>query len=125
MNILFLCVGNACRSIIAENLFNKYSKKFRAESSGIKPSSKIDENTIVALKEVGINVSNKKPKIFDINKKYDIVITMCGLSCPIVPTKKLIEWNIEDCKGKSLEKFREIRNEIEKNVLQLIKEMEG
>lgn len=113
MNILFLCVGNACRSVIAEELFNKYSKKFKAISSGIKPSSKVDEKTITVLNEIGINIENKKPKLIDLNKKYHIVITIGLNDCPVVPTKKLIEWNIEDCKGQTIEKFRELVKEME------------
>ncbi|SHN52199.1 arsenate reductase ArsC [Desulfovibrio litoralis] len=89
MNILFLCTGNSCRSILAEGIFNKLAPKgFSAESAGSNPAGYIHPKALEELKKHGINTDNFKSKSWDfISKKPDILITLCdsanGETCPL------------------------------------------
>jgi arsenate reductase len=123
--ILFVCVENSCRSQIAEAIFNYLASKrntpARASSAGTMPVTEIDSEAIKVLKEIDVNISNKKPKLIteEMIKQADRVITMGCLKkdvCPIIFFSKIEDWGIEDPKGKSIEKFREIRDIIKRKV---------
>jgi protein-tyrosine-phosphatase len=124
--ILFVCVENAGRSQMAEGFFNqKYAPKgYRAISAGTRPVSQINTLAIQAMKEIGIDISEQKSKIIteDIIRNSDVRINMGCMdkqSCPALFIKNVIEWGIEEPKGKTLEKVREIRDDIEQRVKQL------
>ena len=125
--ILFICIENACRSQIAKGFINTLTANAWADSAGIKPAEEVDPNAIRVMKEVDIDISQNKPKMltFGMNNEFDYIVTMgCINECPITPKNKTIDWNIEDPKGKSINKYREIRDQIEKNVKKLIREIE-
>jgi arsenate reductase (thioredoxin) len=126
--ILFVCVENAGRSQIAEAFANNYGKdRITASSAGNKPADKINPIVVQVMKEKGIDISANTPKLltFKMAQEADLIITMgCNDQgiCPgpfFIPT---IEWKLEDPKGKPIEKVREIRNQIERQVQDLIKE---
>ena len=124
--VLFVCRENACRSQMAQGFFNTSITNTWAESAGIKPADKVDTIAIKVMKEVNINISQKKPKILTskMNDEFDYIITMgCIDRCPITPKEKTIEWDIEDPKGKTIEKYRDIRDMIKHHVEELIDEM--
>ena len=128
-NVLFICVGNSGRSQMAEAFFNHLAQgKARATSSGTNPASAVSPTVIQAMNEVGIDISSNRPKklTVEILDKADKVITMgCGAEnvCPatFVETE---DWELEDPKGQSIEKIREIRDQIKTRVEKLIKEMQ-
>ena len=79
------------------------------------------------MKEKGIDLSGKRPK--SLNElptiEMDYLVTMgCEETCPAVLAKKIIEWEIPDPKGKSIDVFREIRDLIEDKVRSLLKEID-
>ena len=120
--VLFVCVENSCRSHIAEAIFNSMAGG-GAESAGISPAEEVDKGTIEAMKEIGIDISGKKPKVLipKMNEKFDFIVTMgCIDGCPVTPREKTIEWNIEDPKGKSIEEYRKARDVIKQKVKKLI-----
>jgi len=126
--ILFVCVHNAGRSQMAEAFFNHYSKgKAQAFSAGTHYASHINPAVVEALKEVGIDLGNKRPKMLTLEMLglADKVISMgCGVEgvCPatFVPTE---DWQLEDPEGKPIEQVRAIRDEIEIKVKKLIEEI--
>ena len=126
--VLFVCVENAGRSQMAEAFANKYGKdKFNVSSAGNKPAEKVNPTVVEVLKEKGIDISTNKPKMltFQMAQDADLIITMgCNDQgvCPGPFFKPTVDWKLEDPKGKSLEKVREIRDDIEKRVLKLIQE---
>ncbi|MFQ6082303.1 MAG: arsenate reductase ArsC [Candidatus Aminicenantia bacterium] len=123
-NILFVCIENSCRSQMAEAFARFYGKgKIEAYSAGSKPASKVDELAILVMKERGIDISHQKSKSFDNlpAEKFDIVVSMgCGEQCPFVPAKIRLEWDIPDSKGKSIDFFRKVRDEIERKIIALL-----
>ena len=127
--ILFVCVENSARSQIAEALFNSISTKARAESAGTKPASAVNPLAVQVMKEVGIDISGSKPKMltFQMINSAERMITMgCtgNAVCPgaMSPSE---DWRIDDPVGKSIEKFREIRDVIRKKVEKLVQDLEN
>jgi len=126
---LFVCVENAGRSQMAEAFANHYSKgKIEAISAGTMPSTEVNPVVIKAMQEKGIDISKNKPKLLttEMIQEADMVITMgCGAErfCPAPLLKKVVEWELEDPKDKPIEKVRQIRDEIERKVLKLIKDI--
>jgi len=126
--VLFVCVENARRSQMAEAFLNKLAKgQAVAVSAGDRPASKVDEKAVEVMKEIGIDITEQRPKALTMKmvEEADVVITMgCGADvCPVVP-KRVEEWKIEDPAGKPVAKFREVRNEIKKRVEKLVKALE-
>ncbi len=128
-NILFVCVENAGRSQIAEAFANHYGKgKVMASSAGVMLAERVNPVVVEAMKEKGIDISMNKPKLLTTKmaEEADKIITMgCSVEqiCPAPLLKNVIDWALEDPKGKPIEKVREIRDEIEKRVLKLIAEL--
>ena len=127
--VLFVCVENAGRSQMAEGFFKKYAPKgFKVQSAGTKPVSQINPIVVEAMKEVGINISNQKSKEIteEMMRSSDPIVNMGCMDksfCPTLFLPKVIEWNLQDPKGKSIEKVREIRDEIEERVRELVAEI--
>lgn len=124
--VLFVCVENAGRSQMAEGFFNKDAPKgYKAISAGTKPVSQINPLAVDVMYEIGIDISRQHSKDITedmIRNSANIVNMGCmeKESCPTLFLYNLLDWNIEDPKGKSIEKVREIRNEIEQRVKELI-----
>ncbi len=124
--ILFVCVENAGRSQMAEAFANKFGEgKLVAQSAGIKLAAKVNPLVVQAMREVGIDISSNKPKLLTMQmaNQADLIVTMgCGASdfCPGPFFKETVDWALEDPKGKPLGKVKEIRDEIEARVRELI-----
>ena len=114
---------------MAEGFFKKYAAKgFRPLSAGTNPSYNINPVVVEAMKEVGIDISKQKSKELtdEMIRECDNVVNMGCMDknfCPTIWLPKVIEWNLEDPKGKPIEKVREIRNEIEKRTKKLAAEI--
>jgi arsenate reductase len=130
--ILFVCVENAGRSQMAEGFFNqKYAPKgYHAISAGTRPASQINPLAVEVMKEVGINIiSSQKPKIIteDMIKSSTKSVNMgCidKVACPMLFINNVIEWGIEDPKGKPIDKVREIRDDIERRVKEIAQSLQ-
>jgi len=127
-NLLFVSVHNSGRSQMAEAFFNQLTKgKEKAKSAGTRPARRLDDNVIEIMWEAGVEISRQRPKVLTpkLLNWADRVITMGhGVEgiCPatFVDTE---EWAIEDPKDKSVEKLREIREEIRARVTKLLDEI--
>lgn len=125
-SILFVCVQNAGRSQMAEGFFNKYAPKgYEAISAGTKPVSELNPIAVEVMREAGIDISNQKSKELTedtIRNSSNIVNMGCmeKESCPTLFLQNLLDWNIEDPKNKPIEKVREIRDEIDQRVKELV-----
>jgi len=127
--VLFVCVENAGRSQMAEAFANHYGKgKLVASSAGTMLADRINQIVVEVMKERGFDISENKPKLLTTKmvEEADQIITMgCSVEkiCPAPLLKNVIDWKLEDPKGKPIEKVREIRDEIEKKVVELIVEI--
>ena len=127
--VLFVCVENAARSQIAEGFFRKFATKFEVVSAGTKPKSKLNPVVIDVMKEVGVDITNQKPKILSNEMIKDSIRTinmgcMGRESCPSLFASNVLDWDITDPKGKTIEEVRKIRDQIKFEVLALIKKLE-
>ncbi|MDE1840890.1 MAG: arsenate reductase ArsC [Thaumarchaeota archaeon] len=129
--ILFVCVENAGRSQMAEGFLRKYAPDgWIPISAGSRPMPGINPVAVEAMKEVGIDISKQKPKELSeelIRSSFLKVSMGCidQAECPAVFLGNHQDWGIEDPKGKPIEKVREIRNEIEKKVKELVTTLES
>jgi arsenate reductase (thioredoxin) len=128
--ILFVCIENAGRSQMAEGFFKKYAPSgFKTESAGTKPAYQLNPIVVEAMKEVGIDISKQKSKELTdemIRDSYKVVNMGCMDKnfCPTIFVPKVIEWNLEDPKWKSIAEVREIRDEIEKRIKEFVSTLE-
>lgn len=124
--ILFVCVENAGRSQMAEGFFRKYATNdYEPLSAGTQAAGRINPLAIQVMKEVGIDISNQKPKILseEMIKQANKTVNMGCMdkqACPALFMKDVTEWSISDPKGKSIEEVRRIRDEIETKVKELV-----
>jgi protein-tyrosine-phosphatase len=125
--VLFVCVHNAGRSQMAAGLVELRSRgRVHVRSAGSAPSEEINPAAVLAMAELGVDLSEEFPKPLtnDAVSAADVVITMgCGDACPIYPGKRYEDWELEDPDGKDLETVRRIRDEIDQRVQQLIGEL--
>jgi arsenate reductase (thioredoxin) len=111
---------------MAEAFAKKYGDDgVLASSAGNKPAEQVNPVVIEVMKEKGIDLSANKPKLITAKMAMDadLIVTMgCNDQgvCPGPFFKPTIEWKLEDPKGKSIEKVRQIRDEIEGKIKQLI-----
>ena len=128
--ILFVCVQNSGRSQMAEAFFNELAAgKARGLSAGTRPTDKVNPVVVKVMKEVGIDISNNRPKLLTLEmiEGASRMITMgCGADADGICPANIIEsedWQLDDPKDKDIEKAREIRDEIKARVTSLINEI--
>ena len=123
-NILFACRENACRSQMA-SAFAGYiaGDKIDALNGGSFPADAVNPLMVEVMREKGIDMAFREPKSIEqvVSKgKPDIIITMgCKEECPFEPGAKTENWDLPDPAGKSIEFMRNVRDEIEKRVIEL------
>ena len=129
--ILFICIHNSARSQMAEGILRQLAgDRFDVESAGLEPGN-LNPLAVEALKELQIDISNKKTqKAEDLSragKVYDYVITVCDESnaerCPAFPGKaKRLHWNFEDPSSfqgtweEKLARTKRVRDQIKKTI---------
>jgi arsenate reductase len=121
--VLFVCTHNAGRSQMAQAFFEHYAPDdLRAESAGQAPAESIWPNVVEAMREVGLDISARKPKKIDREMQLhaDKAVTLnCQESCPYV-IGGVEDWEVDDPAGEPLEKVCEIRDDIERRVRDLV-----
>lgn len=129
--VLFVCVENAGRSQMAEGFFRKYAPKgFQAASAGTRPAGEINPLAVQAMKEAGIDITGQKSKVITedmIRGSVKAVNMGCmdRAECPVLFLNDPVDWGIEDPKGKPMEKVRLIRDDIERRVKELVRDLEN
>ncbi len=128
--VLFVCVENAGRSQMAEGFFRKYAPAgYSAVSAGTRPAGQVNPVAMEAMREVGIDIGTQKSKIITdemIRESVKAVNMGCmdRAECPVLSLNNPVDWGIEDPKGKNIERVRIIRDEIERRVIELVKDLE-
>jgi arsenate reductase (thioredoxin) len=127
MNVLFVCVANGGRSVIAERLFRRDAGEHHgARSAGSQPGTGTHPVVRDVLAEVGIDVSDHEPRKLDAEavEWADVIVATCDDACPVVPGKRYLSWQLPDPKNVSPEEARAIRDDIGGRVRALIVELD-
>jgi protein-tyrosine-phosphatase len=129
LKVLFVCVGNACRSQMAEALAKHHGGGLvEAWSAGSSPLGRIVPETFEILEVKGISLDgqwSKGLKDVPVND-MDVVVGMgCEVVCPVPAGFKgrVIEWNIPDPYGRGMDNFRGVRDLIERQVISLLDDL--
>ena len=113
---LFVCLHNAGRSQMSAALFEREAHgRHLALSAGTTPADRVHPEVVEVMREIGIDHADRKPRPLtdDVAGEADIIVTMgCGDSCPYLPGKRYIDWDLPDPRGRPLEEVRAIRDEI-------------
>ena len=123
--VVFACVHNAGRSQMAAAFFEQLANPAlaRAVSAGTRPGERVHPEVVLAMREVGIDLSAARPRLLtqDLARGAQLLVTMgCGDECPFVPGLRREDWPLEDPKGQPAERVREIRDAVRERVWSLI-----
>lgn len=121
--MLFVCIGNACRSPMAAAFANRYgSDVLTATSAGLSPIERIPAETVAVMSELDIDVSGHVPRHYDPLEamKCDLVINMAGFNLPGPSAREAVAWVVPDPYGRPVDAYRPVRDEIEQRVMRLI-----
>jgi arsenate reductase len=126
--VLFVCLHNAGRSQMSEALFARAAGGWHeAESAGTTPAERVHPQVVEVMGEKGIDLEGRKPQRLgrEAAERADVVVTMgCGDACPYIPGKRYIDWDLDDPKDKPVEEVRAVRDDIERRVADLVRELD-
>jgi arsenate reductase (thioredoxin) len=128
MNVLFVCTANGGRSVIAERLLRREAGgRHAARSAGSNPGAEPHRAVVEALRDLGIDASDHVPRKLDEEAIdwADVVVATCDDACPYVPGKRYLNWQLPDPKHASIERVREIRDDIADRVHRLVTELDN
>jgi len=127
--VLFVCHQNAGRSQISEALFQRAAGgRHESRSAGTRPAEQVHPAVVEAMREVGIDLSQKRPAPLtdDLARWADVVVTMgCGDECPVIPGKTYVDWDLSDPAGKPLDQVRALRVDLDRRVRQLAQDLDA
>jgi arsenate reductase len=128
--VLFICIGNSCRSPMAEGFArHRYPDLIDASSAGLMPANIVQPETIEVMAEAGVSLEGQKPKMIrEVGwKSADVIVNMSGTGIlqmlPGYEGGNLI-WHVEDPMGRSIRKYRRVRDQIAKLVDELAATMQ-
>ena len=128
MNVLFVCVANSGRSVMAEYLFRAAAGgRHEAQSAGSKPGHAPHPQVVEALREIGIDASAHVPRRLDPDALAwaDVAVSTCSEEvCPLTPGVRRISWTLPDPKNLPLDAVRQIRDDIKHRVDELTRELD-
>jgi arsenate reductase (thioredoxin) len=130
-HVLFVCLHNAGRSQMSRALFEREAAgRHSAESAGsiAEPGGHVHPEVVAVMAELGIDLSGVRPQRLTtgLAERADLVVTMgCGDTCPYIPGKRYVDWELADPKGRPVEEVRAIRDEIAERVTRLIAELDA
>src|SRR5919204_2981574 len=124
--VLFVCLHNAGRSQMSAALFERAAAgRHRALSAGTTPAERVHPEVVTAMRELGIELADRTPRRLtrELAEQADVVVTMgCGDECPYIPSKRYIDWDLEDPAGQPVDEVRATRDDIAERVKALVAE---
>jgi len=127
--VLFVCVANSGRSLMAERLFLVAADgRHEVRSAGSEPGAVPHPQVVEALAEIGIDASEHIPRKLDAELLAwaDVAVSTCSEeACPVTPGVRRISWELPDPKNLPLEQVRPIRDELRRRVEQLVIELDS
>ena len=128
-HVLFVCVANSGRSLMAERIFRSVAgDRHEARSAGSKPGSAPHPQVVAALEEIGIDARDHVPHSLDAEALAwaDVAVSTCSEEvCPVTPGVRRISWQLPDPKQLPIDEVRAIRDEIERRVRELVDELDA
>jgi arsenate reductase (thioredoxin) len=125
--VLFLCVHNAGRSQMAAGwLRHLAGGRIQVLSGGSEPADQVNPAAVAVMDEVGIDITHRRPERWtdETLEAADVVVTMgCGDTCPVLPGKRYVDWELTDPSGRPIEEVRPIRDDIRDRVRGLMDEL--
>ena len=122
--VLFVCVGNSCRSQIAEGFARAYgSDVMTVRSAGLAPANTIASLTYQTMQEWNIPLQGQFPKSLDtfpFGEQFDLLINISGHPLPLTYNAQVEAWDVQDPIGQSPEIYRQVANQLEGMVMALI-----
>ena len=100
--------------------------RHEARSAGTTPGDHVHDSVVTVMREVGVDLSDRNPRLLttELARWADIVITMgCGDSCPVIPGKRYIDWDLMDPKDLPIDAVRRIRDDISRRVNALVESL--
>lgn len=128
LRVLFVCVGNACRSQMAEAFTRHFAgEMFEVQSAGLMPLHVVPAQTRKVMAEKGIPTEGQFPKGVEIyqHQEFDLVINMSGTFLPRKLQEKALEWTVKDPYGSDDEAYRETRDELADRIADLIADVKA
>lgn len=122
-NVLFVCVGNSGRSVLAEYLFRaEAGGRHDARSAGSSPEEATEPRVVAVLGELGIDASGHVPrKLTDESIEWaDVVVAACDGACPVVPGKPNENWHLPDPWSMPDDEVRALRDDVHARVRELV-----
>jgi len=123
--VLFVCIGNSCRSQMAEAFARAYGADvMEVQSAGVNPATYIAPLTKQTLGELNLRIDDHFPKGLDLmrHQHFDLVINMSGVPVGL-PGARVIEWTVPDPIGQTESYYRTVAAQIEGLVMRLIMEL--
>jgi protein-tyrosine-phosphatase len=113
---------------MSEALFERAAGgRHEAGSAGTTPADRVHPEVVEVMREVGIDVAANMPRLLtrELAEWADVVVTMgCGDECPYIPGRRYLDWDLPDPKGQPIEAVRATRDEIERRVEGLARELD-
>jgi arsenate reductase len=126
VNVAFVCVANAGRSVFAERIFRaRAGAGDEARSAGSSPAREAHPIVLDSLAEIGIDARDHVPQPVTqtLVEWADVIVATCDVACPVVPGKRYVQWQLPDPKGRSPAEVRAIRDEVTARVESLLAEL--
>jgi arsenate reductase len=125
--VLFVCLHNAGRSQMSQALFERAAGgRHQARCAGTQPAASVHPEVLLAMDELGIDLRSRQPSLLtpELAEWADLVVTMgCGDQCPYIPGREYRDWELPDPAARPLAEVREVRDEIQRRVDQLVAEL--
>ena len=126
---LFVCLHNAGRSQMSQALFERAAAgRHTAASAGTTPGERVHPEVVEAMRELGVDLEGRRPRALTtaLAEQADVVVTMgCGDTCPYIPGKRYVDWDLTDPKGLAVDEVRAIRDDIAQRVEALVAELDA
>jgi arsenate reductase (thioredoxin) len=123
--VLFVCIGNSCRSQMAEGFARKYGNDCLAvQSAGLSPAAIVQDETHRTMLARGVVLAGQFPKGIELlaREPFDLIVNMSGHPLPKM-NGRVETWPVKDPIGLSEEVYATVADQIEQRVMRLIVEL--
>ncbi|HWB82982.1 MAG TPA: hypothetical protein VG675_02495 [Bryobacteraceae bacterium] len=124
--VLFVCIGNSCRSQMAEGFARLYgSDVLVPASAGLSPASGVAPDTIRAMEEKNVDLRDHFPKsVHRLGRiRFDLVINMSGFDLPDTVAAPVQDWDVPDPVIMKFDDHCKVRDQIERLVMNLVMDL--